>query len=168
MAVQRLFLSAVGLHCHFLHADDLRDAEEEERRPNRPQWPPQTGLLIARLHLVSIWSERQGGLQWWTRWFIELAGLNCTGMRCFGLQPGRSRALSIASSSNSVVVTTTAWKRFMPFRKKGEKKEHLPLRVCHQNVPFQFPNGREGQGHTMSQITLHSKVETAPKKNVSS
>lgn len=49
-------------------------------------------------------------------------------------------------------------------QKERKKKEHLPLRVCHQNVPFQFPNGREGQGHTMSQITLHSKVETAPKK----
>lgn len=47
MAVWSVFLPAVGLHRYFLHADDLRDAEEEERGPDRPQRPPQTGGTVA-------------------------------------------------------------------------------------------------------------------------
>lgn len=45
MAVQRVLLPAVGLHCHFLHPDDLRDVEEEEWRPDRPQRPPEAGQM---------------------------------------------------------------------------------------------------------------------------
>lgn len=37
VAVQCIFLPAVGLHCYFLHPDDLRDAEEEEWCPDRAQ-----------------------------------------------------------------------------------------------------------------------------------
>lgn len=47
MAVWSVFLPAIGLHRYFLHADDLRDAEEEERGPDRPQRPPQTGGMVA-------------------------------------------------------------------------------------------------------------------------
>lgn len=49
VAVQRVLLPAAGLHCYFLHPDDLRDVEEEERRPDRPQRPPEAGPVEVRL-----------------------------------------------------------------------------------------------------------------------
>lgn len=45
VAVQRVLLPAVSLHGYFLHPDDLRDVEEEERRPDRPQRPPEAGRM---------------------------------------------------------------------------------------------------------------------------
>jgi len=64
VAVQCLFLPAAGLHRCLLHADDLRDAEEEERSPDRSQRPPQAGSLTCHLaHLVRghRLSSRWGG-----------------------------------------------------------------------------------------------------------
>lgn len=44
VAVWFLFLRAAGLHSFFLHSDDLRDAQSQERQPpNSPQRAPQTG-----------------------------------------------------------------------------------------------------------------------------
>lgn len=53
MAVQRIFLPAVSLHCYFLHPDDLWDAEEEEWGPDRSERPPQTGETAALDLLIS-------------------------------------------------------------------------------------------------------------------
>lgn len=53
MAVQRIFLPAVSLHCYFLHPDDLWDAAEEERGPDRSERPPQTGETAALGLLIS-------------------------------------------------------------------------------------------------------------------
>lgn len=45
VAVQRVLLPAVSLHRYLLHPDDLRDAQEEKWRPDRPQRPPEAGQM---------------------------------------------------------------------------------------------------------------------------
>lgn len=48
VAVRLLLLHALGVHGLFLHADDVRDAQPQERQPSdRPQRAPQTGRVAA-------------------------------------------------------------------------------------------------------------------------
>lgn len=85
MAVQRIFLPAVSLHRYFLHPDDLWDAEEEERGPDRSERPPQTGETAA-LDLISdrhtdkcVWLEHLKNI------FINFYQKQLFSLRCYDL-----------------------------------------------------------------------------------
>lgn len=68
VVVWLLLLHALGVHSLFLHADDVWDAQPQERQPSdRPQRAPQTGQVAASRRWCSSFVN-----MWWDFWVVNL------------------------------------------------------------------------------------------------
>lgn len=104
MAVWSVFLPAAGLHRYLLHADDLRNAEEKKRGPNRPQRPPKTGEEAFLQPFLTNQSFVKSLIWVWTMFFCVCVSFVCSAKRGGqdGVLPGSGfRSVLAASPSQS-------------------------------------------------------------------